>query len=187
MLLWLLNSLAVGTLSRTICPSLEKTTLRAALAAFISFALALVFGGRLITWLRRHFREPIKTASPRVAELHAAKQATPTMGGLFIAAGIVISTALLADMSNPLVWLGVALTVALAALGAVDDLAKLRTFEARHVGAGVKLTGQSVIALVVRRGRLFRASPHARRARSAHSADRHSLARSDCGSFRWPC
>ena len=93
MLLWFVDWLARAVLGRPVCQSLEKTTLRGALAAVISFALALLFGRQLIAWLRGRFREPIKTASPRVAELHAAKEATPTMGGLFIAAGIVISTA----------------------------------------------------------------------------------------------
>ncbi|HEY1784271.1 MAG TPA: phospho-N-acetylmuramoyl-pentapeptide-transferase [Pirellulales bacterium] len=148
MLLWFLDFVARAALGHPAGQSLEKTTLRGAMAAVISFALALLFGRQLIAWLRRRFREPIKTASPRVAELHAAKQATPTMGGLFIAAGIVISTALLADMSNPLVWLGVALTVALAALGAVDDLAKLRS-SARGLSPHAKLAGQSAIALAV--------------------------------------
>jgi phospho-N-acetylmuramoyl-pentapeptide-transferase len=148
MLLWFIDWLARATLGRPICQSLEKTVLRGALAAVISFALALVFGRQLIAWLHGRFREPIKTASPRVAQLHAAKEATPTMGGLFIAAGIIISTALMADMSNPLVWLGVALAVALATLGAVDDLAKLRS-AARGLSPRAKLAGQSLIALAV--------------------------------------
>jgi phospho-N-acetylmuramoyl-pentapeptide-transferase len=148
MLLWLLNSLTAGTFVQTPFPSLEKTTLRAAFAALISFALALVFGGRWITWLRQHFREPIKTASARVAELHATKAATPTMGGLFIAAGIVASTVMLADMTNPLVFWGVVTAVALTGLGAIDDLAKLRSSK-RGLSARVKLAGQTAIALVV--------------------------------------
>ncbi|HEX4146354.1 MAG TPA: phospho-N-acetylmuramoyl-pentapeptide-transferase [Pirellulales bacterium] len=151
MLLWFLDWLARATLGRPVCQSLEKTTLRGALAAVIGFALALLFGRQLIAWLHGRFREPIKTASARVAQLHAAKQATPTMGGLFIAAGIVISTALLADMRNPLVWLGVLLTIALAALGAIDDLAKLRT-AARGLSPRAKLAGQSIIALAVALG-----------------------------------
>jgi phospho-N-acetylmuramoyl-pentapeptide-transferase len=148
MLLWFLDGLARAMLGRPVCQSLEKTTLRGALAAVIAFAFALVFGRQLIAWLRGRFREPIKTASPRVAQLHAAKEATPTMGGLFIAAGIVISTLLLTDIGNPLVWLGVALTVALAALGALDDLAKLRS-AARGLSPRAKLAGQSVISLAV--------------------------------------
>ena len=55
MLFWLLDWLGH--------PSLEKTTLRGALAAVVSFALALAFGRQWIAWLNRRFREPIKTAS----------------------------------------------------------------------------------------------------------------------------
>ncbi|HTU27545.1 MAG TPA: phospho-N-acetylmuramoyl-pentapeptide-transferase [Pirellulales bacterium] len=148
MLSWLVDSTARLVVGRPIDLGLEKTTLRGALAAVVSFALALACGRQLIAWLRRRFREPIKSASARVVELHAAKQATPTMGGLFIAAGITVSTALLADLGNPLVWLGLALTLSLAALGAIDDLAKLRT-AARGLSPRAKLAGQTAIALFV--------------------------------------
>src|SRR5262249_21324842 len=127
---------------------LEKTTLRGALAAVISFTLALAFGRPLIAWLRGRFREPIKSASDRVVELHAAKGATPTMGGLFITAGIVGSALLLADLTNPLVWLGIVLVVALTALGAIDDLAKLRS-SSRGLSPRAKLIGQTMISLAI--------------------------------------
>ena len=110
--------------------------------------LALAFGRQLIAWLRQRFREPIKSASARVAELHQAKQATPTMGGLFITAGIVGSTLLLADLSQALVWLGMALVLALAALGAIDDLAKLRS-ASRGLAPRAKLIGQTAIAVTI--------------------------------------
>ena len=44
--------------------ALAKLTLRAGLAAAVSFLVTLLTGPRLIALLRRHFREPIVGPSP---------------------------------------------------------------------------------------------------------------------------
>ena len=127
--------------------ALDKITLRAALAAGASFLLAIVFGGRLIAWLERRFREPIKSASPQVARLHESKRATPTMGGIFIVAGLLGSVAVFGNWTNPYTSVAMLLVVALAALGACDDLVKLRS-AARGLRPRTKLLVQSAIAIV---------------------------------------
>jgi phospho-N-acetylmuramoyl-pentapeptide-transferase len=126
--------------------ALAKITSRAGLAGICSFVLAMACGPRVIAWLKARYREPIKCASPAVAELHRGKSSTPTMGGLFIVGGIVLATLIFADWRNPYVPVVVASVVALAMLGAVDDLVKLRT-AARGITARVKLIGQLAIAL----------------------------------------
>jgi phospho-N-acetylmuramoyl-pentapeptide-transferase len=138
---------AVGPLVGDL-PSVDKITSRAALAALSSFALTLVCGPRWIGWLKRHFREPIKSASDEVARLHRDKQWTPTMGGLFIVGGLVGSTLLFADLTNPLVAIALALAVGLTIVGACDDWIKLAT-KARGLRATVKLAWQMAIALAV--------------------------------------
>jgi phospho-N-acetylmuramoyl-pentapeptide-transferase len=132
MLLWMLDwLLARGQQAGGFLP-LHKITARAAVAAAISF-------------LRARFREPIKSASPKIEELHAAKRWTPTMGGLFIVAGVAISSLVCADLSIPFVAIAILLMLALTVLGAVDDLAKLRTSK-RGLSARTKLAVQFVIA-----------------------------------------
>lgn len=126
---------------------LDHIALRAALAATASFVLALIYGARMIAWLRARYREPIKSASADVERLHQAKAATPTMGGLFIVAGLLGATVVFADLGNPYVLVAVLLTVALAALGACDDLVKLTT-KAKGIRARTKLAAQCGIALV---------------------------------------
>lgn len=126
--------------------ALDKITLRASLAALASFVLALVCGPRLIRWLKGHFREPIKSASAQLIQLHATKQATPTMGGLFIVGGLVASTLVFGDWTNPFVPLAMVMAAALATLGAIDDLVKLRT-SARGLSPRAKILAQSAIAL----------------------------------------
>jgi phospho-N-acetylmuramoyl-pentapeptide-transferase len=129
MLLWLLDLLGADVASTSWCgnlAALEKITFRASLAAMAAFALALVLGPRLIGWLRVRFREPIKSDSPRVCQLHARKEATPTMGGLFLIAGLVAGSLVFGDLGNRYLQASLLLAVGLGALGALDDLTKLR-------------------------------------------------------------
>ncbi len=126
--------------------ALAKITSRAGLAGICSFGVAMACGPRVIAWLKARYREPIKCASSAVAKLHQAKTSTPTMGGLFIVGGIVLATLIFADWRNPYIPVVIAAVMALAVLGAVDDLVKLRT-TARGITARVKLIAQLAIAL----------------------------------------
>jgi phospho-N-acetylmuramoyl-pentapeptide-transferase len=127
--------------------TLAKITTRAGLAAIASFTLAMLCGPRSIAWLKCRFREPIKNPSPELAALHRCKDATPTMGGLFIFAGLAAAVAVFSDWRNSYVPIVLACMAALAALGAVDDLVKLKT-TAQGITPRVKLIAQTVIALV---------------------------------------
>ncbi len=147
MLLWFIDRLLAHWPHACDPDAVAKITSRAGTAALASFVLAMLCGPRWIAWLKARYREPIKSASPEVARLHREKNATPTMGGLFIVAGITLAAAVFADWSNPFVPVVVAAVVALAALGAVDDLVKLRT-SAPGITARVKLAAQIVIACI---------------------------------------
>jgi len=141
MLLWLIQHVAAASS----LASLGKITSRASLAAWISFMLAVILGPRSIAWLACRFREPIKSDSPEIGRLHQGKEATPTMGGLFIVAGLVGSLLLAGDLTNRYLLLALGLTGGLTLLGAIDDLVKLRS-EKRGISAGGKLAGQVLIA-----------------------------------------
>ncbi|NUQ63215.1 MAG: phospho-N-acetylmuramoyl-pentapeptide-transferase [Pirellulales bacterium] len=148
MLLWLFERLAAvwpDSAWADRLPAFEKITLRASLAAVVSFMLAMFLGPRLIEWLRRRFREPIKCDSARLCELHRPKEATPTMGGLFLVAGLVGGVLLLADLRNAYMHAALVVTAGLAAVGAVDDLTKLRG-TGKGLSARKKLLGQAAVA-----------------------------------------
>ena len=81
---------------------LGKITFRAALAAGVSFVAAILLGSRLIGWLNRRFREPVVSDSAEIRELHQHKQWTPTMGGLFLVAGLLGATVILGDLTQSL-------------------------------------------------------------------------------------
>lgn len=141
MLLWFLNSSVDAG-------SLGKITLRAALAAGVSFAAAVLFGSRWIRWLNRRFREPIVSPSADVAALHKHKQATPTMGGLFIIAGLVAAVTLLGDLDNHYVPIVLVTLLGLAGIGAADDWQKI-SGRSNGLTPRAKLAAQFGVALVV--------------------------------------
>jgi phospho-N-acetylmuramoyl-pentapeptide-transferase len=141
MLLWFLQHVATAFS----LAGLGKITARASLAALASFLLAVLLGPRSIAWLARRFREPIKSDSPEICRLHQGKRATPTMGGLFIVAGLCGSLLLAGDLANRYLLLALGVTGGLTLLGAIDDLVKLRS-EKRGISAASKLIGQLAVA-----------------------------------------
>ena len=120
-------------------------TARIAMAAVTSFLAAIVLGPHAINWLRQRFRERIDSASQRLNQLHAHKQDTPTMGGLFIVAAVVIASLICGDLRNTYIQIGLFVAVAFATLGAADDWTKMRT-HSRGLSARKKLTVQLLIA-----------------------------------------
>ncbi len=142
MLLWILHCLRHAGAD---WPSLHKTTFRASLAAMVSFSLALALGPRLIAWLKVRFREPVKSDSAVIRQLSQSKQSTPTMGGLFIVAGLVAGVLVFGDLTNPYAYIALLVTLGLAALGAVDDLVKLRG-RGNGLSVKAKLFGQFAVA-----------------------------------------
>jgi len=98
------------------------TSFRLVAAAITALLLAYLFGPRFIRFLRRlRFGESVRSDGP---ESHQAKAGTPTMGGMMIMASMSVSILLWGNLSNlyvMLVWLG---TLALSAVGFVDDYSK---------------------------------------------------------------
>ncbi len=135
MLLWLLGG------------PLDKITLRALLAAGVSFLAALVVGSRLIRWLNFHFREPNLSPSDEIRDLHRHKQWTPTMGGLFLVAGLMIAVLLLGDLENQYLPIVLVTLIGLTAIGAADDLNKL-SGRGNGLSPRAKLSAQIGVALV---------------------------------------
>jgi len=150
MLLWLLHHLASFCSDPAWSQAFrawEKITPRAALAAGVSFAVAVLLGPKWIAWLDGRFREPIKSDSPDIVRLHRQKQATPTMGGLFIIAALLASVLLFGDPCNGYVVAALLVTGGMTVVGIVDDLVKLRS-TAKGLSVRHKLAAQVAVALV---------------------------------------
>jgi len=128
MLLWFLDRLATLGPRDDWAARLAgwtKITFRAALAALLSFVLAVLLGPWVIAWLQTRFREPLSNRSPKLRELSQHKAATPTMGGLFLVAGIIAAAAMLCNWKNGYVPIVLVNLIGMAMIGAADDLRKL--------------------------------------------------------------
>jgi phospho-N-acetylmuramoyl-pentapeptide-transferase len=150
MLVWLLDHfgpLASHFESHTTGDSRTFLTARTALALVTSFIAAVVLGPLAIRWLRSRFRERVASASERLNELQAAKNNTPTMGGLFVIAAIVVAVLLWGDLRSAYVQIGLFVAVTFGAVGGIDDWIKLRTSR-RGLTPRQKFLAQSLLSLV---------------------------------------
>src|ERR1700761_237732 len=99
-------------------------TFRVLLAVLFSLIITLLFGKRLINYLRK------KQVGESVRELGLAgeqqKKGTPTMGGFIIILAILIPTLLLADLAKAYIRLMIFSTIWLGFIGFIDDYLKLR-------------------------------------------------------------
>jgi phospho-N-acetylmuramoyl-pentapeptide-transferase len=66
--------------------------------------------------------QPIRDDGP---QSHLSKRGTPTMGGLMILSGLIVSTLLWANLGNPYVWIVLLVTVSFGAIGFYDDYLKV--------------------------------------------------------------
>lgn len=119
-------------------------TFRSIVAFFLTFILVLVFEPRFIRWFRvKYLGQPIRDDGP---QSHQVKKGTPTMGGVVVVVGVLLSTFLLADLTNLYVWCTLGLTLGYGALGYADDFKKVSVQNSRGVSARTKLAWQLGLA-----------------------------------------
>ncbi|MBV6494719.1 MAG: Phospho-N-acetylmuramoyl-pentapeptide-transferase [Turneriella sp.] len=98
------------------------TSFRLVAAAITALLLAYTFGPRFIRFLQKlRFGESVRQDGP---ESHQSKTGTPTMGGLMIMASMSVSIFLWGNLGNLYVTLLWVCTLALSALGFIDDYSK---------------------------------------------------------------
>jgi phospho-N-acetylmuramoyl-pentapeptide-transferase len=125
---------------------MKYITFRTLLAAILAFLLAFLFGPSLIRKLvALQVGQQIRADGPA---RHQTKAGTPTMGGTLILFSLVLSTLLLADLTNAYVWMLLAVTIGYGAIGFVDDWRKLRRRRSLGLTGREKLAAQFALALV---------------------------------------
>ena len=148
----MLHWLAPWLLSDDMCRLFGYISFRAAGAVITAFLLAVVFGPRVIRWLSGlGIGERIDgTGSKRLEELHAHKRGTPTMGGLFVVASILLSCLLWLrfDGANCFSWPGILLVAGFAAVGFWDDWVKLHNPAKRGISKREKQGALTLIAVL---------------------------------------
>ncbi len=122
-------------------------TVRTVYASLTAMFLALVFGPWLIRKLRElQIGQYIREEGPQE---HKKKAGTPTMGGVLIVLSTAVPTLLWADLSNMFVLLGLFALLAFAAIGFVDDYAKVAKRQNLGLTGKRKLTLQILVSSVV--------------------------------------
>jgi phospho-N-acetylmuramoyl-pentapeptide-transferase len=102
-------------------------------------------------WIIDHLRlrqgkgQPIRTDGPQSHIV--AKKGTPTMGGLMILSGLVVSTLLWANPLNPYVWIVLAVTLGFGFVGFYDDYLKVTKQTHSGFAGRIRLLLEAIIAL----------------------------------------
>ena len=133
MLYWL------SAFSDTIGPLnvLRYITFRTGGAMFTALVFVFLFGHSIIDLLRlkQGKGQPIRSDGPQSHLV--TKKGTPTMGGLMILFGAVVSTVLWANPANRYVWNVLGVTLTFGAIGFYDDY--LKVTKQTHAGFSGKL------------------------------------------------
>src|SRR6478672_1190089 len=125
----------------------QYVTFRTAYASITALLLSLVFGRKLIEALRKwNIGQQIREEGPQA---HMAKRGTPTMGGVLIVGSVILSTLLWARLSSVYVWTIIIATLGFAAIGFMDDYAKMARQRSLGLTGRQKLLAQLIIAIGV--------------------------------------
>ena len=122
-------------------------TVRTVYASLTAMFLALVFGPWLIRKLRElQIGQYIREEGPQE---HKKKAGTPTMGGVLIVLSTAVPVLLWADLANAFVLIALFALLAFAAIGFVDDYAKVSKQQNLGLTAKRKFSLQVLISLIV--------------------------------------
>ncbi len=122
-------------------------TIRTVYASLTAMFLAFIFGPWLIRKLRElQIGQFIREEGP---EAHQKKAGTPTMGGVLIVLSTMVPTLLWADLSNGFVLLALFALLAFAAIGFVDDYAKVSKQRNLGLTSKKKFLLQILVSLAV--------------------------------------
>ncbi|MFM6853943.1 MAG: phospho-N-acetylmuramoyl-pentapeptide-transferase, partial [Sphingopyxis sp.] len=121
---------------------------RTGAAIFTAMIIGFVIGPRFILMLRARQGkgQPIREDGP---QSHLSKRGTPTMGGLMILIGLVLSSLLWMDLSNSFVWACLFVTIGFGAIGFMDDYDKVTKSSHKGVSARARLLLEFAVAGIV--------------------------------------
>jgi phospho-N-acetylmuramoyl-pentapeptide-transferase len=123
-------------------------TFRTAGAVVTAMFFVFMFGPGMIAGLRlrQGTGQPIREDGPQGHLL--TKKGTPTMGGLMILAGAVMSTLLWANLENGYVWVVLFVTISFGAIGFYDDYLKVKRMSHAGFSGRQRLVLEFVIAAI---------------------------------------
>jgi len=122
-------------------------TFRTGLAFFTSLLIALIVGGPFIKFFsNKKIINPIREDGP--SDHIIKKIGTPTMGGVIILLGLIISVLLWADLTNIYVLFCLYIVSTFGLLGAYDDYKKIKNSDSQGISSRFKLIAQIILAMI---------------------------------------
>ena len=122
-------------------------TFRIGLSVVTSLIIIFMIGNPLINYFsKKQITGPIRQDGP--IDHIIKKSGTPTMGGLMILIGIIVSTLLWADLKNIYIWIVLFVCTSLGLLGFIDDYLKIKFKNSSGINAKLKFFWQFIISLI---------------------------------------
>ena len=125
----------------------QYITFRAAYAAVTALCVSFLLGPAMIARLQA--MKAGQVIRPDGPDSHQAKKGTPSMGGLLILASVVVSVLLWQDIHSVYTWLTILAVVGFGAIGFLDDVLKLYRKDSVGLRAGLKFSGQILVAAAI--------------------------------------
>ena len=122
-------------------------TFRTGLSFFTSLIIVLIIGGPFIKFFsNQKILNPIRDDGP---EDHIIKKiGTPTMGGVIILLGLLVSVLFWADLNNINILFCLFIAISFGLLGAFDDYKKIKQNNSSGISPKLKIILQILIAFV---------------------------------------
>jgi phospho-N-acetylmuramoyl-pentapeptide-transferase len=120
-------------------------TFRTGGAIVTALVFVFLFSGPIIDLLRlkQGKGQPIRSDGP--PSHLVTKKGTPTMGGLMILSGLLVSTLLWANPRSPYVWVVLGVTLSFGIIGFYDDYLKVT----KQTDAGVSVRNRLIVETVI--------------------------------------
>lgn len=120
---------------------------RAVLAAVLSLALSLIWGGKIIRYIRsKQIGESVRDLG---LQGQIEKTGTPTMGGIMILISIIVPTLLFAKLDNVYIVLLLISALWMGLIGFLDDYIKVFKKNKEGLKGTFKVIGQVTLGLIV--------------------------------------
>ena len=122
-------------------------TFRTGLSLFTSLAIVLIIGGPFIKYFSsQKILNPIRDDGP---EDHIVKKiGTPTMGGVIILIGLLVSVFCWGDLTNINIIFCIYIAISFGVLGAFDDFKKIKHSNSSGVSSKFKIISQIILAII---------------------------------------
>ena len=145
-MLYLLGEMADKVVTLNFFRIFRYITFRTGGAVLTALAFVFLFGPAIINTLRvkQGKGQPIREDGPATHLL--TKKGTPTMGGLMILSGLIVSTLLWANLTNPYVWTVLLVTLGFGAIGFYDDYLKVTKQSHRGFSGKQRLALEFLVA-----------------------------------------